>query len=143
VIIQTYKETFVVGDHLTPDKMHNALYKLGTKKATALFGLRAQHSKDDFSALAERVIYPFEADAWAGKEYAFGETRVKQTWGMFFTKDKTVYFKEGYGGRGNKSVSYCFYFKNKKVCVGAGGTFVLIGDEIIIGKQNKSICQKI
>ena len=142
-IIQTPKEVLVVGERLEPDKLRRMLYKLGTKRAEALFGLRALRSKNDFSGLADQIIYPFEADHWPEKEYVFGDTRVTLTWGMFPTKAGGIYVQEGYGGRGNKNASYCFTFSGKKVCIGGGGTFALIGDKILISKQNRSICQKI
>lgn len=143
VFIRTREELFVAGDTLPADKLRNALYKLGTRRATAILGLRAGHPKSDFSALARQVIYPFEADNWPEKDYLFGNTRVQLTWGIFPAKNGGIYQKEGYGGKGNKSVSYCFYFENKKACVGAGGTFVLIGDKRILGKQNRTVCEKI
>ena len=142
-IVQTRREFFVVGDTLPADKLRNALYKLGTPRTTALLGLRAERPKEDVSPLAQQVIFPFEADNWPEKDYMFGNTRVQLTWGLWRTKNNTIYQKEGYGGRGNKSVSYCFYFEDKKVCVGAGGTFILNGDSVFLGKQNRTVCQKI
>jgi len=142
-IIQTREEVFIVGDSLPLPKLQRALYKLGAKRATALWALRAEHRKTDFSVLTQRVFYPFESDNWPGKTYVFGKTAIETEWGMFRSKTGGVYRKAGYGGRGNKNISYCFMFENKRVCVGAGGQFVLNGDNLLLSKQNQSVCQKI
>lgn len=143
VFIQNQKETFVVGDNLPQDKLYHALYGLGTKRARALLGLSAGKSAQDKIALAEEMIYPFEKDNWPGKAYSFKDTRVEMGWGLFASKTGKMFVKEGYGGGGRKNVSYCFTFKDKKVCVGASGKFILNNNSIFWGKQNQTLCRRI
>ena len=135
---------FVAGDHLSPDKLRNALYALGVKRAKALFSLRPRDSAYDFTPLAEEVIYPFEQDVWPEEiTFSFGHTSVRPVWALFNSRSGETYRREGYGGRGTRSVSYCFAVKNKEVCIGAGGRFAQIGKETLLSKQNQSICRKI
>jgi competence protein ComEC len=138
--IRTPKEVFVIGDTIAPDKVQRALYKLGTKRATALFGLGPRRTKKDFSALFERIIYPFEEDNNIGAVYNFAGAQVVVTDPLLPAKGGGVYREEE---TKKKNVSYGFTFKDKKVYVGAGGSFILNGEKRIFGKQNQTVCEKI
>ena len=143
-VLRTADGVFVAGDCLAPDKLRNVLYALGVKRAGALFALRPRGGGDDFTPLADEVIYPFEQDVWPqGKSFTFARMQVRAVWPLFYSRTGGLYTREGYGGRGTRSVSYCFNGPYPQVCIGAGGTFAVIGDEVWAGRPNQSLCRKI
>lgn len=132
-------DTFVVGDALPPEKIKNALYKIGRKQATAVL-LNAQPSaKHNYHTLAPRVVHAF-TEMWPDEELQFGKTTVRATWGLRATKDGRIWYNTGYSGSKQDELSYCFTTgKAPEFCIGAGARFVQTSGQLTPAAVNNTV----
>ncbi len=135
---------FVVGPQLAPEKIQQALYKLGRRQATAVLLTENQPSKFEYSSLAPLVIRPFE-DNWPSETYwKFNQTSIKLIWGLHETRAGRIWQNIGYSGNKQDDVSYCFTVKNKpEFCVGAQARFVRTDGKIIAPVLNQTVEEKL
>lgn len=131
---------FVVGEGLPPEKIKNALYKVGHRHADAVLLTQTKPSKFKYDELAPRLIRPFE-DFWPGKEVGkFGQTDVSLQWGIHVTKEGRIWYNTGYSGSNNDDVSYCFKVGEAPAfCIGAAARFVLWQDKMVTSEVNRTI----
>lgn len=132
-------DVFVVGDSLAPEKIKNALYKLGHKQATAVLLNAPDSKKYDYHTLAPTVLHAF-VDVWAEDTLQVGKTTVRATWGMHVTKEGRIWYNTGYTGSKKDELSYCFTTnKTPEFCVGAGARFVQTTHGIISAGVNQTV----
>ena len=86
---------FVVGDGLEPEKVKNALYRLGHKQAVAVFLTRGSFSKNNYQSLSMQIIEPFTQDWPQIASWTFGKTNVRMIWGMRATKKSGRWYNTG------------------------------------------------
>ncbi len=131
---------FVLGNALSPEKVSNALRKLGRLHATALFATDTKPAKYDFSAVAPLIIRPFENNWPDQTHWTFGQTSVKLIWGLHETKNGRLWYNTGYSGSDKDDVSYCFTVKNKpEFCVGAGAKLVRLQNRTVDPVVNQTV----
>ena len=132
VLVKTDGNLFVVGPQLNPEKIQNALRKVGYLKAQAVFITEIKPSKFNYTGLASLVVYPFENNWPEETDWTFGKTSVKLIWGLHETQTGRLWQNVGYSGSEKDDVSYCFAVKKQtEFCVGAAAEFVRL--------QNRSI----
>ena len=125
VLVKTSGNVFVVGPQLAPEKIQQALRKLGRLHADAVLITDTKPSKFDYTGLAPVVIRPFEDNWPEGTHWTFGRTYVKLIWGLHETESGRLWQNKGYSGSEKDDVSYCFTVKNEpEFCVGAGAKFI-------------------
>ena len=116
---------FVVGNALPPEKIENALRKLGRLHADAVLITDTKPSKFDYSSLTPVVIRPFENNWPQESTWTFGKTSVKLIWGLHETQSGRLWYNTGYSGTEKDDVSYCFDVPHTpQFCVGAGAKLV-------------------
>lgn len=116
---------FVVGNALAPEKIENALRKLGRLHADAVLITDTKPSKFDYTSLAPVVIRPFENNWPNESHWTFGRTCVKLIWGLHETQSGRLWYNTGYSGTDRDDVSYCFSGPRvPQFCVGAGAKLV-------------------
>ena len=144
VLVKTPGNVFVVGPQLAPEKIENALRKLGRLKADGVFLTDTKPTKFDYSSLAPLVVRPF-ADNWPEEtDWKFGKTSVKLIWGLHETQTGRLWQNRGYSGSDKEDVSYCFTVKqNPSFCVGAGAKFVRLKDRTIDPVINQTVQVKL
>ncbi len=135
---------FVVGSGLEPQKVEQALRKIGRRQADAVLLTEGVPGKFDYSGLAPVIIRPFE-DAWPGESIGnFGATEVKMEWGRHATKEGRIWYNTGYSGSKKDDVSYCFAGKKVPLfCVGAGASFVQVQDRVLHAVVNQTVGEKL
>ncbi len=145
VLVQTGDgNLFVVGPQLSPEKLANALYKLGRRQATAVLLTDNAPSKFDYTSLSAQVIHPFEGNWPEESHWKFGKTSVKLIWGLHETKFGRVWQNFGYSGSAQDDVSYCFAVRNQpEFCVGAQARFVRTEGKIIDPVLNQMVEEKL
>ena len=135
---------FVVGDGLEPEKVKNALYRLGSKQATAAFLTRSSFSKNNYQALSMQIIEPFTQGWPQIASWTFGDTKVRMIWGMRTTKTGGIWYNTGYSGSKNDEVSYCFSNSAEpEFCIGAEARFVQVGQRLIPAQVNTTVSTRI
>ncbi len=124
-LVKTPGHVFVVGPQLAPEKIQQALRKLGRLHADVVLITDTKPSKFDYTGLAQVVILPFE-DNWPEEtHWTFGRTYVKLIWGLHETESGRLWQNKGYSGSEKDDVSYCFTVHNEpEFCVGAGAKFI-------------------
>lgn len=118
--------TFVLGGGIKEDKMLQALYKTGVRKADLFLPFSPQ-TKYDWNLLAGKTVLPFK-EIWAGETLDAESARVRLEWGLHETKDGRLWKNKGYSGTAQDDVSYCFQTPKGDVCLGAHARFVLLPD---------------
>ncbi len=131
---------FVVGPQLAPEKISNALHKVGYLQADAVFLTEPKPSKYDYTGLSPLVVRPFENN-WPGENHwTFGKTSVKLVWGLHETKTGRIWQNVGYSGTDKEDVSYCFAVKHQpEFCVGAQGKFVRLVNRTVDPVLNQTV----
>ncbi len=140
VLVKTPDKMFVVGAQLAPEKIHNALRKLGRLHADAVLVTDTKPAKFDYTGLAPIIIRPFE-DNWPEEtHWTFGRTCVKLIWGLHETQSGRLWQNKGYSGSDKDDVSYCFAVKNEpEFCVGAGAKFVRFTNRTVDPVVNQTV----
>lgn len=140
VLVKTPGHVFVVGPQLAPEKIQQALCKLGRLRADAVLITDTKPSKFDYAGLAPVIVRPFE-DNWPEETYwTFGKTSIKLIWGLHETQTGRLWQNKGYSGSEKDDVSYCFAVKNEpEFCVGAQGKFVRLTDRTIDAVVNQTV----
>lgn len=124
-LVKTPGRVFVVGPQLAPEKIQQALRKLGRLHADVVLITDTKPSKFDYAALAPLVVRPFENNWPEETHWTFGKTSIKLIWGLHETQTGRLWQNRGYSGSEKDDVSYCFTVKNEpEFCVGAGARFV-------------------
>ncbi len=133
-------QVFVVGAQLAPDKISNALRKVGRLQAEAVLLTDVNPSKFDYTGLAPVIIRPFE-NTWPDESHwTFGQTSVKLIWGLHETKAGRIWQQVGYSGTDKDDVSYCFAVNNQpEFCVGAHGKFVRLENRTVDPIVNQTV----
>ena len=140
VLVKTGENVFVVGPQLDPDKIQNALHKLGYFKAKAVFITDTKPSKFDYAELAPLVVYPFKNNWPEETDWTFGKTSVKLIWGLHETQTGRLWQNVGYSGSEKDDVSYCFRVKKQpEFCVGAAAKFVRLENRILEPVVNQTV----
>lgn len=145
VFIQTADgNIFVVGPQLSPDKIQNALYKLGCRQATAVFLTENQPSGYPYTSLSSQVVRPFE-NTWPDENaWKFKQTSVRLIWGLHETQAGRIWQNIGYSGSKQDDVSYCFTVKQSpEFCVGAQARFVRTPIKVIDPVLNQTVREKL
>lgn len=125
VLVKTPGHVFVVGPQLAPEKIQNALRKLGRLYADAVLITDTKLAKFDYTGLSPLVIRPFENNWPEETHWKFGQTCIKLIWGLHETQTGRLWQNRGYSGSEKDDVSYCFSVKKEpEFCVGAGAKFV-------------------
>ncbi len=144
VLIKTPGNVFVVGPQLAPEKIQNALRKLGRLQADAVLITDTKPAKFDYAGLAPLVIRPFENNWPEETGWKFGKTFVKLIWGLHETQTGRLWQNRGYSGSGKDDVSYCFSVgRRPEFCVGAQGKFVRLTDRTIDPVVNQTVEEKL
>ena len=112
---------FIIGNGLDPEKVKNALKRIGYRSADAVLVTETKTSKFKYDDLAPLIVYPFES-YWPGQEIKqFGRVRVSMQWGLHDTKEGKIWYNTGYSGGKQDDVSYCFSLgEDPAFCVGDG-----------------------
>ena len=131
---------FVVGEGLPPEKIKNALYKVGHLHADAVLLTQTKPSKFKYDELAPHIIRPFE-DFWPTQTVGkFGQTDVFVQWGIHATKEGRIWYNTGYSGSKKDDASYCFKVGGDPAfCIGAAARFVLLQDQVVTSEVNKTV----
>ena len=131
---------FVVGEGLPPEKIKNALYKVGHLHADAVLLTQTKPSKFKYDELAPHIIRPFE-DFWPTQTVGkFGQTDVFVQWGIHATKEGRIWYNTGYSGSKKDDASYCFKVgEDPAFCIGAAARFVLLQDQVVTSEVNKTV----
>ena len=131
---------FVVGEGLSPEKIKNALYKVGCRHADGVLLTETKPSKFKYEELTPTIIHPFE-DFWPTQTVEkFGQTEVSMQWGVHVTKEGRIWYNTGYSGSNKDDVSYCFKVGEVPAfCIGAGARFVLSQDQVISSEVNRTV----
>ena len=144
VLVKTPGNVFIVGPQLVPEKIQNALRKLGRLQADAVFITDTKPSKFDYAGLAPLVIRPFENNWPEETDWKFGKISVKLIWGLHETKTGRLWQNRGYSGSEKDDVSYCFSVgRRPEFCVGAQGKFVRLTDRTIDPVVNQTVEEKL
>ena len=135
---------FVVGPQLPPEKLKAALYKLGSKQATAVFLTEDKPIKFDYSVLAPQVVQPFENKSPVRTDWTFGQTSVKLIEGLHETRAGLIWQKDGFKGKNYMEGSYCFTVKEgPEFCVGVAGKFVRTPQRTLDPVLNQTVREKL
>ena len=131
---------FVVGEGLSPEKIKNALYKIGHRHADAVLLTETKPSKFKYEELTSKIVHPFE-DIWPAQTVGkFGPAEVSIQWGIHVTKEGRIWYNTGYSGSKKDDVSYCFKVGEKPAfCIGAGARFVLSQGKVISSQANRTL----
>ncbi len=134
-------KVFVLGTGLEKSKIAAALYKMGVLKADAVFAFSAEKPKNDLSDLAkdQKTIRPFETGTWPGDVLRFGDVEAEVLWGKHLSRQGRRWMNAGYSGTEKDDVSYCLKENNVKMCLGAEGRFVELGNQLISNKRNSTV----
>lgn len=141
VIVKTSnRKVFVVGPQLAPEKIQQALRKLGRLQADAVLITDTKASKFDYTELAPLVVRPFENN-WPEQTYwKFGQTSVKLIWGLHENREGVLWQKLEYRGNGTDDVSYCFTVKKQpEFCIGAQARFVRLENRTVEPVVNQTV----
>ncbi len=139
-LVKTPGNVFVVGPQLAPEKIQNALHKLGYLQADVVFVTDTKPSKFDYTGLAPLVIRPFENNWPEETGWKFGKTSVKLIWGLHETQTGRLWQNRGYSGSEKDDVSYCFSVEQgPEFCVGAQGKFVRLQNRTIDPVVNQTV----
>lgn len=126
-------ETLVLGGGIKEEKILNALYKTGVRKADLFLPFSAD-THYNWPEVAAKTVVPFK-DAWPGEMFQVGNLRVRVAWGLHQTKEGKLWENKGYSGTDKDDVSYCVETSGKEVCVGAQARFVRLADGAV--KSNR------
>ena len=143
-LVKTSGHLFVVGPQLAPEKIQQALRKLGRLHADAVLITDTKPSKFDYTALAPLVIRPFENNWPEQTHWTFGKTSIKLIWGLHETQYGRLWQNVGYSGSEKDDVSYCFAVnKRPEFCVGAGAKFIRFENRTVEPVVNQTVEEKV
>ena len=137
-------QTFVFGTEIAPDKLTNALRKIGTQGVETMFAFSAKKPKQnlaDFVPVAHTVI-PFE-QVWPEKEFTVGSVTVTLEWGQVCSHQGKCVVHKGYSGTKHDKTSYHVITSRGDFYIGANGSFVRVNDKLIFAQRNKTTILKI
>ena len=116
----------IVGSSLEPQKIKNALYKLGHRRADAVLLTDKRSSKFDYSSFCAKTIIPFESMWPTDKMEMPHKVTISMQWGLHETKKGRIWYNTGYSGSDKDDVSYCFAVSTDlPFCVASGARFLL------------------
>ncbi len=131
-------ETLVLGDGLKEEKILNALYKTGVRRADIYLPFSAG-ADYPWQKIADKTVEPFE-DVWPGESLQAGKSRVRVTWGLHQTKTGRLWNNMGYSGTDKDDVSYCVEYTGREVCIGANARFAQTADgRVIPNRLNETV----
>lgn len=137
-------QTFVFGNEISADKIQKALYKTGRKSVTGYFSFFAKKPKMELASKIPvgKTYIAFE-DAWPETTWMFGKTSLTLKWGRVcrFSNDCTE--QKGYSGTKHDKISYCISSPSAHFCIGANGSFIEQGNNLIFAQRNKTLKLKI
>nr|QGT50906.1 hypothetical protein Elusimicrob2101_1690 [uncultured Elusimicrobia bacterium] len=130
--------TFIFGGGIKEEKILNALYKTGVRRADAFLSFSA-YLEEGGNTFAVKKIIPFK-DLWPGESFQAGACRIRAEWGVHQAKNGRLWENKGYSGTDKDDLSYCIEYSGREVCIGANARFVQLADgSVVANRLNETI----